>query len=81
MRISYRGNEVKARQAVAEIMRLKPNLTISKVEKGPATKNVDRKSMLRQCKKRVFPIKEKRETMQFGRTDRIYVLSIKVSNH
>ena len=39
------GNEVKAREAVAEVLRLKPNLTISKIEKGPATKNIDRKRM------------------------------------
>ncbi len=30
------GNEAKAREAVAEVLRLKPNLTISKIEKGPA---------------------------------------------
>jgi adenylate cyclase len=36
------GNEVKAREAAAEVMRLKPNLTISKIKKGPATRGWDR---------------------------------------
>jgi len=39
------GNEAKAREAVAEVLRLKPNLTISKIEKRPATKDIDRKRM------------------------------------
>jgi len=36
------GNELKAREAAAEVMRLKPNLTVSKIKKGPATRNYDR---------------------------------------
>ena len=36
------GNETKARESAAEVLRLKPNLTISKIEKGPATRNIDR---------------------------------------
>jgi adenylate cyclase len=49
------GNEVKAREAAAEVMRLKPNLTISKLAKGPATKNVDRKRMLEEMRKAGIP--------------------------
>jgi len=36
------GNEVKAREAAAEVMRLKPKLTVSKIKKGPATRGWDR---------------------------------------
>ena len=50
------GNEAKAREAVAEVLRLKPNLTISKIEKGPATKNIDRKRMHEALHKAGIPI-------------------------
>jgi hypothetical protein len=49
------GNEVKAREVTTEVMRIKPNLTISKKEKGPATKNVDRKSMVEAMGKTGIP--------------------------
>ena len=49
------GNEVKAREAAAEVMRLKPNLTLSKLEKGPATKNTDRKRMMEALRKAGIP--------------------------
>jgi len=49
------GNELKAREAAAEVMRLKPNLTISKLEKGPATKNIDRKRMFEALRKAGIP--------------------------
>jgi adenylate cyclase len=48
-------NELKAREAAAEVMRLKPNLTISKLEKGPATKNIDRKRMFEALRKAGIP--------------------------
>jgi hypothetical protein len=49
------GNEVKAREVTTEVMRIKPNLTISKKEKWPATKNVDRKSMVEAMGKTGIP--------------------------
>jgi adenylate cyclase len=49
------GNELKAREAAAEVMRLKPNLTISKIEKGPATRNYDRKRGLEALRKAGIP--------------------------
>jgi adenylate cyclase len=49
------GNELKAREAAAEVMRLKPNLTVSKLEKGPATKNIDRKRMMEAFRKAGIP--------------------------
>jgi len=49
------GNEQKAREAAAEVMRLKPNLTISKLEKGPATKGIDRKRMMGELRKAGIP--------------------------
>ena len=49
------GNEVKAREAAAEVMRIKPSLTISKMEKGSATKNVDRKRMFEELRKAGIP--------------------------
>jgi tetratricopeptide (TPR) repeat protein len=49
------GNEVKAREAAAEVMRIKPSLTVSKLEKGPATKNVDRKRHLEAMRKAGIP--------------------------
>lgn len=39
------GKEDKAQQAASEVLRLNPNLTISKLKKGPATKNIDRDRM------------------------------------
>ena len=39
------GKEDKAQKAASEVLRLKPNLTISKIKKGPATKNIDRERM------------------------------------
>ncbi len=49
------GNELKAREAAAEVMRLKPNLTVSKLEKGPATKNTDRKRAMEAFRKAGLP--------------------------
>ena len=49
------GNEVKAREAAAEVMRLKPNLTVSKIEKGPATRNYDRKRGLEALRQAGIP--------------------------
>jgi len=49
------GNELKAREAAAEVMRLKPNLTVSKLEKGPATKNIDRKRGMEAFRKAGLP--------------------------
>jgi len=39
------GKEDKAQKAASEVLRLKPNLTISMIKKGPATKNIDRERM------------------------------------
>ena len=49
------GNEVKAREAAAEVIRIKPNLTVSKMEKGAATKNVNRKRVLEAFRKAGIP--------------------------
>jgi adenylate cyclase len=49
------GDEVKAREAAAEVMRLKPNLTVSKLEKGPATKGMDRKRLMEAFRKAGIP--------------------------
>jgi adenylate cyclase len=49
------GNEAKAREAASEVMRLKPNLTVSRLAKGPATKGIDRKRMLDQLRKAGIP--------------------------
>jgi adenylate cyclase len=49
------GNELKAREAAAEVMRLKPNLTVSRLAKGPATKGIDRKRMLEELRKAGIP--------------------------
>ncbi len=49
------GDEVKAREAASEVIRIKPSLTISKIEKGPATKSVDRKRYLEAMRKAGIP--------------------------
>ena len=49
------GNEMKAREAAAEVIRIKPNLTISKIEKGQKAKNVDIKSILEAMRKAGIP--------------------------
>jgi adenylate cyclase len=49
------GNETKAREAAAEVLRLKPNLTISMLRKGPATKNYDRERALEAARKAGIP--------------------------
>ncbi len=49
------GNEAKAREAASEVMRLKPNLTVSRLAKGPATKNIDRKRMSEAFRKAGIP--------------------------
>lgn len=49
------GNEFEAREAVSEVMRLKPDLTITKIKKGPATKNIDRERMLEAYRKAGIP--------------------------
>ena len=40
------GNAVLAREAAAEVMRIKPNFSIAIIEKGGKTKNVNRKRMM-----------------------------------
>ena len=49
------GYEVKAREAAAEVMRIQPALTISKMEKEPATKNVERKRHFEAMRKAGIP--------------------------
>jgi adenylate cyclase len=49
------GNEVKAREAAAEVMRIKPNLTVTKLEKGAATKGVNRKRLMEAFRKAGIP--------------------------
>ena len=49
------GNEIKAREAAAEVIRIKPTLTISKMKKGPATKNVDRNRHFEAMRKAGIP--------------------------
>jgi len=49
------GNELKAREAAAEVMRLKPKLTVSRLLKGPATKGVDRKRIAEALRKAGIP--------------------------
>jgi len=49
------GDENKAREAAAEVMRLKPNLTVSKIAKGPATRGFDRKRGLEALRKAGIP--------------------------
>jgi adenylate cyclase len=51
----WSDNELKAREAAAEVMRLKPNLTVSKMAKGPATKNIDKKRILEAYRKAGIP--------------------------
>lgn len=40
------GNETSARESAQEVLRLKPNMTISIMEKGPATNNIDRRKQI-----------------------------------
>ena len=49
------GNELKAREAAAEVMRINPKLTVSKIAKGPATKNFDRERGLEALRKAGIP--------------------------
>jgi len=49
------GNEIQAREAAAEVIRLNPKLTISKLRKGPATKNIDRERGLEALHKAGIP--------------------------
>lgn len=49
------GNELKAREAAAEVLRLNPNLTILKLRKGPRTKNIDRERNLELLRKAGIP--------------------------
>ena len=49
------GNETKARESAAEVTRLKPNLTISMLLKGPATKNWDRERAAEALRKAGIP--------------------------
>ena len=49
------GKEDKAQKAASEVLRLKPNLTISKIKKGPATKNFDRERMFDALRKAGIP--------------------------
>jgi adenylate cyclase len=55
--LSYQlsGNETKAREAAAEVLRLKPNLTVSMIAKGPATRNYDRERGLEALRKAGIP--------------------------
>ncbi|MDJ0624276.1 MAG: tetratricopeptide repeat protein [Desulfocapsaceae bacterium] len=36
------GDEESAKKAATEVLRIKPNITITKIEKGPATRGIDR---------------------------------------
>jgi len=49
------GNEVKAREAAAEVIRIKPNLTVSKIAKGWTTKNVNTKLLFEAWRKAGLP--------------------------
>jgi adenylate cyclase len=49
------GNEVSAREAAAEVMRIKPNLSVTKIEKGWTTKNVNRKRLFEAWRKAGLP--------------------------
>lgn len=49
------GKEDKAQKAASEVLRLKPNLTISKLKKGPATKNIDRDRLFDAWRKAGIP--------------------------
>ena len=49
------GQELKARKAAAEVMRLKPKLTVSMIAKGPATKNYDRERALEALRQAGIP--------------------------
>ncbi len=40
------GNEVLARETAAEVMRIKPNISIAMIEKGAKTKSVNRKRLM-----------------------------------
>jgi adenylate cyclase len=40
------GNETSARESAQEVLRLKPNMTISIIEKGPATDNIYRRKQI-----------------------------------
>ena len=40
------GNETMARESAAKLIRIKPDLTVTKLDKGSATKNIDRKRMM-----------------------------------
>ena len=40
------GNETSARESAQEVLRLKPNMAISILEKGPATNNIDRRKRI-----------------------------------
>jgi adenylate cyclase len=40
------GNETSARESAQEVLRLKSNMTISILEKGPATNNIDRRKRI-----------------------------------
>ena len=49
------GNELKAREVAAEVLRLNPNLTILKLRKGPRTKNIDIERNLELLRKAGIP--------------------------
>jgi len=49
------GNELKAREAASEVMRLKPKLTVSMIAKGAAAKNIDRERNLEALRKAGIP--------------------------
>ncbi len=42
MAYQLNGEEEKAQKAATEVLRIKPNITITKIEKGPATRGIDR---------------------------------------
>jgi tetratricopeptide (TPR) repeat protein len=49
------GNENMARKSAQEVLRIKPDLTVSKIKKGAATKNIDRKRVLEEFRKAGIP--------------------------
>ena len=44
-----------ARESAQEVLRIKPDLTVSKIKKGPKTNNIDRKLILETFRKAGIP--------------------------
>jgi adenylate cyclase len=49
------GNETMSRESAQEVLRIKPDLTVSKIKKGPKTNNIDRKLILETFRKAGIP--------------------------